>query len=79
MYKRLSDYTIVLYKLLVKITESKEQLHTSNSIRCLLLLDDRDFVRINFNSLSADNKAQVFSLSNTKLTLLKVNLESSVL
>jgi len=57
VYKRLSNYTIVLYKLLVKITESKEQLHTSNSIRRLLLLDDRDFVRIDFDSLSANDKA----------------------
>ena len=79
MYKGLSNHTIVLYKLLVKIAESKEQLHTSNSIRRLPLLDDRDFVRIDFNSLSANDKAQVFGLSDTKLTLLKVNLESSVL
>ena len=57
MYKGLSDYTVVLYKLLVKITESKEQLHTLNSIRRLLLLDDRYFVRVNLNSLSANDEA----------------------
>ena len=56
VYKGPSDHLIVLYKPSIKVVKPKEQLHTFNSIRRLLLLDSRDFVRIDFNSLSTNNK-----------------------
>ena len=45
-----------------------------NSTRGKPVLNDSDLFRVNIKAVYSDNKAEVFSLSNAKLALLKVYL-----
>ena len=74
LHKQGRNLVKVVDKVLVEVTESKEQLDPINSCRVLLPHDSFNLFRINFNSISANHKPKVLCISNLKFTFLNIYL-----
>ena len=62
----------------VEIIKTKEWLNAFYRPRWLLVPDNLDLLRVDLDTVGANNKAKILSPSNAKLIFLDVRLEASV-
>jgi hypothetical protein len=74
LYKRLYYNSIVMDKLIVEVTKTKEGLDPFYGIRGFLVTDCLNLFRINLNSLYSNNKPKVLYMLYPKFIFLNINL-----
>jgi hypothetical protein len=77
--KGCSNTAIALYKPPVEVTEAEEGLDTFYGMEVILVFNYLDLVRIDLDSISTNNKSEVFCILDSKLTLLDVCLEACLM
>jgi hypothetical protein len=73
-YKGYSNTTVVPDKAVVEVAKSEERLDAFYSTGSLLASNYLDLFGIDLNSISTDNKSEIFRLFDTKLILLDIGL-----
>ena len=79
LVQRLSNTSVVFNKPPIEVAESQERLNALYRARQLLISDYGDLLRVDFQALGANNKAQVFYTSYVKLSLLNIYLQAGFL
>jgi hypothetical protein len=74
--KGYSNIAIAPYKPPVEVTEAEEGLDTFYGIGVMPVFNYLDLVRIDLDSIGANNKSEVFCILDSKLILLDVCLEA---